>query len=59
MNLKLKRPLCEPKFIEWAARQSLPYLPATEANEMIVRLTLENMRLQARIDAKEIGGDYE
>ena len=38
-------------FIEWAVRRGLPYLPADEANAEIVRLNVENLKLQAALDA--------
>lgn len=48
----LRLPNTEPdSFIEWAIRKSLPLLTAEEANERIVELTLDLMRLQAALDA--------
>ena len=40
--------------IETLIRLKLAYLPAEEANEEIIRLTVENMRLQAELDAVKL-----
>ena len=44
----------KPTIIEHCIRMGLPYLDAQAANEEVVRLTVENLRLQARIDAGRI-----
>ena len=38
-------------FIENAVTQGLPLLPADDANQEVIRLTLDNMALQAKLDA--------
>ena len=43
-----------PTIIEHCVRMGLPFLPADEANEMIVELTIKNLRLQAKLDAISI-----
>ena len=44
----------KPTIIEHCVRLGLPYLDAQAANEEVVRLTVENLRLQAALDAREI-----
>ena len=39
-----------PTLLETLIRLGTPYLPAVPANEEIIRLTVENIRLQAQID---------
>jgi hypothetical protein len=43
-----------PTLIEQIGRLGLPSLDAEAANREVVRLTVENMRLQSLIDAREI-----
>lgn len=40
--------------IEYCVTRSLPYLDAESANQEIVRLNCEILRLQARLDAAKI-----
>ena len=41
----------EPTLIETIITLGLPYLDAETANREVIRLTLENMQLQAKLDA--------
>lgn len=41
-------------FIEWAVERGLEWLDAEAANRRIVELTVENLRLQSKLDAKGI-----
>ena len=43
-----------PNLIEKFVTQGLPYLTCEEANREIIRLTVEILKLQARLDANEI-----
>ena len=43
-----------PTIIEHCVRLGIPYLDAQAANEEVVRLTVENLRLQSLIDAGRI-----
>ena len=42
----------DPTLIEALLTLSLPYLDAEAANREVVRLTIDNMRLQAKLDAR-------
>lgn len=48
MTAPLRR---EDTLIETLIRLKLPYLDSEAANEEIIRLTMENMKLQAELDA--------
>lgn len=52
--LKIRYPLSNLTLIEAVITRGLPYLDAEAANVEIIRLTLENMVLQARIDAMKM-----
>ena len=41
-------------FIKFCIRRDLPYLPADEANEKIIELTVKIIELQAQLDAGRI-----
>ena len=41
-------------FIDWIVGANLPYLDAEAANREVVRLTVENLRLKAKLDAAKI-----
>ena len=52
--LKIRYPLSNPTLIEAVITRGLPYLDAEAANVEIVRLNLENMVLQAELDAMKM-----
>ena len=44
----------DPTLIEALLTKSLPFLDAEAANQEIVRLTIDNLRLQAKLDAIDL-----
>lgn len=48
----------KPNFIEWAIRLDTPYMTCDEANAEVIRLKVDNMKLQAALDAEKMRGNY-